>query len=502
MSGQDLRWSAAAEEAARIAEGWRDDEPGGAIALFDATRIRSETCGGLADLASGAKFSADTVSRYASITKHVFASMMLRQGDRIGLDDPLGRHLPNLREPLAGVTAGRALDMTGGLPDVRECLSLLGVGLATVSEKAAILDFVGDLDALNFPAGSEISYSNTGYRLLDAAMEAKGARFQTWLDETLNRPIGLHFVAPETWAEPVKGLAPGYWKSPEGWRLTTSGLHLSASGCLIGSVRDLGAWLQALMADRDPARGLLPQLSATRFLGDGRPTAYGLGLARTVIGGRELFGHGGSHAGYKAYFLIDSAAQAGVALVSNREDTLPFGMALRVMAALHGEKPPAPGCDLAEGLYAAETGPSWLEVKDGVASFLGSGETLYPAGDGSFVSLSAHFPVRLRQEGEAISGEISHVARQFIPVRSDERPPNQTDWSNKSFRASFAIEDDRFVMGIGPTRQSAPLTPLGKGRFIAETSDGPWPKRFCLAFEGDKVRLVTNRSRGLTFNRV
>lgn len=506
MSEHDLRWSVAADEATRIADGWNGGaEPGGAIVLFDADRIRGEACGGLADLASGARFSAETVSRYASITKHVFASLVMAQDDGIGLDGSLGAHLGELGGPTAEVSVGRALDMTGGLPDVRETLSLLGVSLATISEAPAIMEFISRLPSVNFPAGSEISYSNTGYRLVEEALRRKSVTFQTHIG-AINAALGVAFHAPEIWDEPVAGLAPGYWKSGEYWRLATSGLHLSASGCLTGSVRDLAIWLQTLLADRGRAKGALARLSAIRKLADGRPTDYGLGLARSRLGRHQLVGHGGSHAGYKAYFLLHPDLCAGVALVANREDVAPFPLALRVMAALLGERPPTAGTTLADGLYAAETGPFWLEIKGGVASLLGSGETLYPGEDGWSVSLSAHFPMRLRQDGEAITGEIGHCARRFravSPALADAKGLEraQGEWVRADYRASFAIENDRFVMGIGPTAQTAPLTALGGGRFITETADGPWPKRFCLVFDGDRVAVVTNRSRVLTFMR-
>ena len=333
MHGSNLRWSAAAEEAARIAESWnKAGEPGGAIAVFDADRIRSEACGGLADLATAAKFSADTVSRYASITKHVFAAMLVAHPDEIGVDDKLGAHLPFLTGATRGVSVGRALDMTGGLPDLRETLSHLGVEGATVSAGPALIDFVARNGAANFTAGTEISYSNTGYRLSEHALRLKGVDFETHLRTRINAKLGIGFHAPEHWFDPVAKLAPGYWKSGDAWRLSTSGMQLSASGCLTGSVRDLSVWLQALMTDRGPAQGALAKLSALRHLADGRATDYGLGLARTTLGSRTLFGHGGSHAGYKAYFLFDPDAQAGVALVSNREDTISFDGALRVMA--------------------------------------------------------------------------------------------------------------------------------------------------------------------------
>lgn len=498
-----LHWSAAADAATRITDAWkREGDPGGAVVVFDESTIRAEAAGGLESLSTGTPFSADSVVRYASITKHVLAAMTLRHEDKIGLEDRLGQHLPFLRAPMADVTVGRALDMTGGLPDVRDTLSLLGITVHTATEAQPILDFLGHLAAVNFPAGHEISYSNTGYRLVEAALKDKGLLFDDLVQEHISNPLGIRIRAPELWFDPVPGLVPGYWKSEQGWQLGTAGLHLSASGSLTGSARHLAVWLQAVLGDRGPGAGVLRRLSAPRLLADGRPTQYGLGLAWSQLGDRRLVGHGGSHAGYKAYFLLDPATRAGVVIVSNREDTAPSGLALQVMAALLGESLPKRGARIPDGLYATETGPFWLEMKDGAATFLGAGETLYEAGDGWSVSLSAHMPMRLRWTGEAVEGEIGHAPRRFVPVKADDGLSRaQGRWECPAYHAAFEIKGDRLEMGTGPARMSAPLTSLGNGRLLMDGKDGPWTKRSSLVVAGDTVGLFLNRSRVLTFKR-
>jgi len=503
VASTELHWSSAAETAARTTDVWtREGGPGGAIVLFDENDIRIEACGGLESLATGAPFSSSSIVRYASITKHIFAAMALSHESGIALEDRLGSHLPGLRSPMADVTVGRALDMTGGLPDVRDTLSLLGLSVHTATEAQPILDFLYSLGNVNFPAGHEISYSNTGYRLVEAALKDKGLLFDELVQERISHPLGIALRAPELWFDPVPGLVPGYWRSEQGWQLGTAGLHLSASGSLTGSARDLAVWLQALLSNRGPGAGWLERLSAPRFLADGRPTRYGLGLAWSQIGANHLVGHGGSHAGYKNYFLLDPHRHVGVVLVSNREDTAPSGLTLQVMASLLGENLPSRSTSIPDGLYATEEGPFWLEMKDGVAIFLGAGETLYQGEDGWSVSLSAHMPMRLRWTGDAIEGEVGHAARRFVPVRPDDCLSEvQGRWVCPAYHADFTIQDDKLDMGIGPARTSAPLLPLGGKRLLMDGKDGPWTKRSSLVFNGDRVGLFLNRSRLVQFER-
>jgi CubicO group peptidase (beta-lactamase class C family) len=494
-------WSAARDAAAEIADVWRREAgPGGAIVAFDADAIRVEEAGGVESLATKQNFSADSVVRYASITKHLFSGRVLAHADLIGLDDRLGDHLPMLRGDMAEVLVGRALDMTSGLPDVRETLALLGLSLPVATEADPILAFIGELGALNFPTGSEISYSNTGYRLVEAALAARGPRFADLIRDDVARPLGVDFHAPELWSDPVPNLIPGYWRAAQGWQLGNAGMHLSASGNLCGSLRSLVIWLQALLADRGPARGLLARLAAPRALADGRLTAYGLGLAWTRLG-RHWVGHGGAHVGYRSHFLLDPAAAIGVALVSNCEDTAAATLALTVMAALTGETLPPRSNSLPNGLFAADTGPFWLEVADGTATFLGTAEPLYQSGNGA-VSLSPHLPMRLRRDGTAIAGDIGHVARRFLPVRPDHIIESvQGTWVAPTFHAHFDIVGDHLETGAGPARMRMPLVPLGNGRLLAEGRDGPSTRRFAMAFSGDTVELCLNRSRVLRFER-
>ncbi|PYB09863.1 serine hydrolase domain-containing protein, partial [Serratia marcescens] len=211
MSVTPLNWRAAGALAEQLLAGWqRRGEPGGAITLFDAEQLRATACAGLADLAQNTPFTVDSVVRYASVTKHIFAALALNAtGCAIRLDQRLGELLPALQPALADVTVGQALDMTGGLPDVRETLGLLGISLHAVSEAQPVMQFVEGLEKLNYEAGSEIAYSNTGYRLLEAALRSKGYDFDQLVQQHIAQPLQVQMQAPESWFDVVPGLVPG-----------------------------------------------------------------------------------------------------------------------------------------------------------------------------------------------------------------------------------------------------------------------------------------------------
>jgi CubicO group peptidase (beta-lactamase class C family) len=444
--------------------------------------------------------------RYASVSKHFLTSLLL-SGAPIGLDDTLGDHLP-LQPALAAVPVGRALDMTAGLPDVMETLWQLGNSPTTSLGRDALLTFAQSIDALNFAPGTQISYSNTGYRLVQAALEAKGVDYAKALHERFFRPLGLGITLPEDETDPVPNLAGGYWKSPRGWLRGRYGLHISASGGLAGSARDLMTWCQALLAGTGPADGLLARLGAQRRLADGTVTGYGLGLARAPVPGVIAIGHGGSLPGFKNHFLLAPALGAGVVVVTNREDSDAHGISLRVMAALANATLAAPATGvLPSGRFVDEKSAAWLEHAAGQVTFLGAAETVYPA-NGGVAGRSVHLPVELAAVTGGLEGRIGHAAYRFRPVAPDLAAPKAWagTWLHDGFDARFTVTVTdgaaSLVSGSGPQREVVDLAPLSDGLGLAERAGGgPWKQRLCLAFDGDTVRLITNRSRVLRLRR-
>ncbi|MDH7790888.1 serine hydrolase domain-containing protein [Ochrobactrum sp. AN78] len=492
-------WNAASLSAKLYSRTWGKNEPGGVIIGFDPQGVKFAYAGGLESLATGVPFTANTVVRYASITKHIFCAMVLHHADVISLNDRLGDHLPELQSPLADVSVGRALDMTAGLPDVRECLTLLGLSVYTHTNAESLLEFLSTINRLNFNAGSEISYSNTGYRLVEAAFERKGLFFKDFVKSDISDSIDV----PNVWADPVKGLAPGYWKSGDKWQESAAGLQLSASGSLAGSGMALTKWAQTLLEDQGSLNEMLSRLSTERFLNDGRPTGYGLGLRWNEIDGKRFIGHGGSHPGYKSYFMLDPAEKTGMIVVSNREDADTYKIARDCMAALNGLDLPDTSCTIPDGLYVTEAGPFWIEMREGVANYLGAEDRLYNIGDDWFSSLSPSSPMKLRWTGDALQGEIGHVARELKSVIA--RPAGKEfdgQWAARLYGASFTIDNGHIIMGIGPTRQVMPLEDLGNGRALFTLRDGPWNKRICIhMLDKDRLELVLNRSRMIEYQR-
>ncbi|TQS70147.1 beta-lactamase family protein [Rhodobacteraceae bacterium] len=514
MTTSALNWPAAADCARALLTDWHMDGPGGAIVAFDHEGERFAHAAGGTGLGGGDGFRPDTPTRLASITKHVFCSFVLAQSDVIALEDPLGAHLPDLAPAMAAITVGQALDMTGGVPDTREALTLLGHSVFTRTEVDDLLAFHKAMPAPSYAPGTEVHYSNGGYRLVEEALRRKGIAFAPYVAR-LAAALDLDFSAQEYWLDPVAGLATGYWAGPQGWQIGMQGMHLSAAGALCGSGRSLARWGRALLAGTGAQSGLLDRLAAPRHLSDGRKTGYGLGLRHQHLGDVALVGHGGAQPGYKSYLLFCPQTRTGVAMVANRDDANGAEMTTQVMAALLGiAQTRAPHC-LTPGLYVAADGADWLEITPHSARRLDDEVALFASADGGADSFSPTSRLQLHMQDGDLRGFAGHAPVHFKPAHTGGPAPVHLDglWRCVPHGGVMEIRNGAVVRGTGPTRRVMPLDPLdgdplgggpsGGGRYLFTQPDPPWTRRVCLCEDGpDRLTLSLSRARNLVWQRL
>ncbi|MBO1081225.1 serine hydrolase domain-containing protein [Roseomonas haemaphysalidis] len=496
-----LDWNGAAAVAEEIAASWAGG-PGGAIVLFDVAGPRATAAGGLASVEHALPFTPDTPSRYASISKHLLAATLLLE--EIELRAPLGVLLDGLPGPIGAVPLGRALDMTGALPDMMEVLWQQGVPFTASLSAAEVLAALRRLSGTNAPPGTEMAYSNTGWRLAQMVLPAqRGVEYAEALRRRLTAPLALDITLPLDEAEPVPGLATGYWRDGATLRRGRYGLHFSASGGLAGSAATLARWAAALLAGQGPLAGMLDRLSAPRFFADGTPSAYRLGLVSTSLGDAPLLTHGGSLPGYRNHLILAPEHGAGVVLLGNREEEA-LWPALQVMAALLGQPMPRPAGN-PTGLFATAEGPFWAELLPGAIGFMGGHEALVEDGAGGFRSLPAYLDIRLRPMADgALEGHVGGAARRLLPV-----PPGLAldpglagRWREPASGAELLVRPDGtarlpWAGGLGA---ETVLTPLPGGRALASLAHAMWRHRPCLWRDADgALRLAGHRARVLRF---
>jgi CubicO group peptidase (beta-lactamase class C family) len=271
----------------------------------------------------------DLQYRVGSITKTfcAVAIMQLRDAGALGLDDPLGRHLPDV--PQQELTIRRLLSHTSGLqrepvgeiwetlkPPTREEL------LASMAEAETVL-----------PPGLAFHYSNLAFALLgEVVSRLTGRLFQDYADERILRPLGL---TRTTWRreEPA---ARGYFVDPWNERLREEAdlepESTQSVGGLWSTVDELLRWAW-FFCEPEPAvlsRDSVTEMLSVQVMRDARwRLGYGLGLQLARRGDRVYAGHGGAMPGFLTGMMASPAERiAAVVLTSTSAVAEPEDLAI------------------------------------------------------------------------------------------------------------------------------------------------------------------------------
>lgn len=260
----------------------------------------------------------DTQYRIGSITKPftAVAVMRLRDEGLLDLSDPLERHLPGTG--VGEVTIAQLLSHSAGLPAEtpgtwwERSSSVLRPGLAEVLGEQPLLH----------PAGRRHHYSNPGYTLLGAVVEA--LRGRPWAD-VVQREICLPLGMDRTSAQPQAPHADGWAVHP--WAdvmmpepAEDLGL-MAAAGQLWSTAGDLCRFAAFLAEGDDRVLGAgsvremcVPAAPPEAGQWDG---GYGLGIQLARRDGRTLAGHTGSLPGFLAgLWVCVEEGVAGVVLAN------------------------------------------------------------------------------------------------------------------------------------------------------------------------------------------
>jgi CubicO group peptidase (beta-lactamase class C family) len=262
---------------------------------------------GIAD-DTGREATPETQYRIGSITKTFTAAavLLLREDGTLALDDPIERHLPDVR--FGGLTIRRLLAHSSGLQreppgEVWETLEF--------PKGDELLARLADAE-LVLPAGERWHYSNLAYALLgEVVARVTGTAFADFVDERLIRPLGL---SRTTW-QSVEPTARGYYVDPYARTLrpepTLEGDGAEAVGSLWSTPSDLCRWGNHL--------ALIEAMHQVQIMDD--PEAWtlghGLGLQLVRRGERVFFGHGGAMPGFLAMLLGRRSEGIGAAMVTN-----------------------------------------------------------------------------------------------------------------------------------------------------------------------------------------
>jgi len=313
----------------------------------------------------------DTQYRIGSVTKSLTAALMLQLRDegRIGLDDPLGDHLPS-------TVAGEAAAAAVGSVRLRQLLGHVA-GLQREPDGqwwernagAPLEALLSGVTAakLAWAPHRGYHYSNLAYGLLGAVVErACGCTWFEAVNSRLLAPLGMR----RTTYLPYEPFARGYVVHPWHGTLREEPRHdaaaMAPAGQLWSTAADLATWAAFLASPSTPAAlgpaalgpaalgpaalgpASVAEMAAPAVIADPEAwtAGYGLGLQLWRRGERVFAGHTGSMPGYLAVLAVHRPSRTGVVAYANAyslQGATIGGLGLSILeAVLDGEPAPTP----------------------------------------------------------------------------------------------------------------------------------------------------------------
>lgn len=268
---------------------------------------------GFSDPAGNRPNGTDTRFNLGSVNKMMTAVAVaqLVEAERLGFDDPLGRHLPGLPADVAALSIRDLLAHRAGLalflrPEI-------AAAIAAAPDARALVPLV--LAEPRQPPGP-FRYSNAGFVLLGAVIEQlSGLSYAQYVDRHIQQPSGI-LRGGMRWQEgDAEGLG-----GPEA--ATVSRLPAWPAGSLRLSAPDLWRFGRALASGRlvrSATLDTLASVSPAAPMPDGSPLPpYGLGMAVWGDGAARVIGHSGGAPGVDASIRIDLASGAVAVALQNQ----------------------------------------------------------------------------------------------------------------------------------------------------------------------------------------
>jgi CubicO group peptidase (beta-lactamase class C family) len=300
------------------------------VSLPDGTAI--ERGYGMADLEHGIAIRFDTIFEAGSVSKQFTAAavLLLAHDRKLSLDDPVRKYLPELPDYGAPLTIRHMLMHTSGLRDWGSVVDIGGAPRwSRVYTQADVLALAARQTALNFPPGTQWSYSNTGYNLAALIVSrVSGMSFDDFVRTRICEPLKMtHSSWDSDHTRIVPNRAVGYAREKDGFHTFMPFEDVLGNRGLLTTVGDLLKWNQNFDSPVVGDRAFVQEQQTPGRFNDGRPHTYAFGLAIGQYKGVREVDHNGSTAGYRAELARFPDQHVSVAVLCNASSADPTSYA-------------------------------------------------------------------------------------------------------------------------------------------------------------------------------
>lgn len=296
--------------------------PGYAVAVVENGKVVFEKGYGLASLEYDVPFTPQTAFNTASLSKQFtgLAISLLVQDGKVDLDQDVRKYVPEV--PAFGkekITVRQLLHHTSGIRDCYDVLGAAGWRWDDAFTYDDCMQVALSLKAPAFAPGTQYSYSNTEYVLLQAIVAAvSGESFPRWATEHVFKPIGMDstfFV--EDRSKVVRNAAAPYSRKDDGFHRD---LQQNSGVYMVSTLQDLSKWaihFNDRLAAKDP---VYVRMVEPGRLGNGEEVPYGFGLMLGQNRGQDMVFHTGAWGGYRANIRNYPALRLSIIALSNAGD--------------------------------------------------------------------------------------------------------------------------------------------------------------------------------------
>lgn len=275
--------------------------------------------------------------RIGSTTKHftALAYLLLCEEGRAGLDDPIGRHVPEINAASREATVRQLMGHTSGIRDAM-AVSMMMNGAATRVSDKDILRLYETIDDVDFAPGTSWAYNNGGYVLLTAAIERlAGEPLDEVLRKRIFEPVGMHDTMLRRWdTDFVPNSATLHFRTPTGaFTRDYMGSEISGAGGMVSTMDDMLRWLRHMDAPVVGSADSWKLMREPQRLRNGTTTVYGLGLVSVPYRGVETVSHGGGVVAGNSQMIKVPAAGLDISIAVNRADINGADLAYRIIDA-------------------------------------------------------------------------------------------------------------------------------------------------------------------------
>lgn len=328
---------AAAQDAARMDQVIRAssdaDAFSGAVLVARDGRILLDQGYGLANREWNIPNDGDVKFRLGSLSKQftAVAVMLLNQQGKLDLDAPIKTWLPDAPAAWDTITPRHLLSHTAGVPNFTAFSDFEAQKTRPATLPQLIARFRDR--PLDFAPGSRFAYSNSGYVLLSAIIEAaSGQTYADFVTANLFQPLGMSDSGYDRHDVILPRRASGYAPGADGV-VNADYVDMTiptGAGALYSTTHDLLKWEQGLFGGR-----LLNAQSMTALTTPVR-NGYAMGLMVSEADGKRLVWHNGAIEGFNTYMAYDPGDRTAVIVLGNLNGEAPDKLGLALVTLAHG----------------------------------------------------------------------------------------------------------------------------------------------------------------------